>query len=92
MSGIQLAVSVHEVKESAVNVLTAEHYFVAQVMTVSALAIDNFTEKPLLYHIENRHFLAVVAAVFKQHAEFTRLFARVNKLPALLYRSSAAGC
>ena len=44
--------------------------------------MNNLTEKVLLYHIEKSHFVAVVAAVFKQHTEFARFFGGSDKLPA----------
>ena len=90
MRGVKLAVAVLEVKEPAVAILSAEAYLVAQIMLIAALHMDKLAEDALLDHIEDSHFVPVVAAVLKQHTEFAGLLACPDKLPAFLYARRAA--
>ena len=57
---------------------------VVEVVDVSTLCADYFTEHTVLCHVEGIHFEPVVAAVFKNHTVLAVLFRKVDEVPALL--------
>jgi len=56
---------------------------VIQVVDVSTLSAENFTEYSVLSHVQCVHFKPVIAAVFQNHTVFTSLFRQVDQFPAL---------
>jgi ABC-type maltose transport system permease subunit len=59
-------------------------------MMISSGALNYFSEKSLLYHIENHHFTASVAAVFEHHNRHFRFFIGFYKLIAAFKIRSAS--
>ena len=55
-----------------------------EVVDVGTLHANDFAEHAVLSHVEGGHFKPVVAAVFKNHAVQTVLFAEVDEFPALV--------
>ena len=90
MSGIKLTVAVLEVMYSAVAVFASETYLVSEVMLIAALHMHDLAENTLAHHAQKSHFVAVIAAVFKKHAELAGLFGSPDELPAFLDRRCSA--
>ena len=90
MSGIKLTVAVLEVMYSAVAVFASETYLVSEVMLIAPLHMHDFAENTLAHHAQKSHFVAVIAAVFKKHAELAGLFGSSDELPAFLDRRCSA--
>ena len=61
-----------------------------QVMQIAAGAVDNLPEHPQLNHMENRHFLPPVTAVFQQHAGNAGFLRQANQLEAFKQAGGAA--
>ena len=57
---------------------------IVEIVDVSTLSAQYFTEHAMLSHIECAHFEPVVAAVFENHAVELFLLSQVNQFPALL--------
>ena len=90
MGGIKLTIAVLEVMYSAMSVFASETYLVSEVMLIAPLHMHNFAENALTHHTQKSHFVAVIAAVFKKHAELAGLFGSPDELPAFLDRRCSA--
>lgn len=84
VSGIYLSVSVHIVVKTVVAVFVAESNLVAKVVVISALAVKDLAEKTLFDHIENKHLVLAVAAVFEHHYGNSGALVRLYEIPALI--------
>ena len=56
---------------------------IIQVVDVSSLCTEYFSEYSLLCHVQGVHFEPVIAAVFQNHAVLASSFRQVDKFPAL---------
>ena len=56
----------------------------AQIMYISTLRTDNFTEHAMLRHVQRIHLEPVIAAVLQNEAMLTGRFTQVNQIPAFL--------
>ena len=56
---------------------------IIQVVDVSSLCAEYFSEYSLLCHVQGVHFEPVIAAVFQNHAVLASSFRQVDKFPAL---------
>ena len=84
MGGIELAVSVDEVVQAAVPQLPSVEDLVTEIVTVSAGAVDDFTEHTETLHPEDRQLVPAVAAVLQHHAMLAGLLLSADQIPALL--------
>ena len=90
MSGIEFAVTIYEIKQSSVYIFSAESNFITQIVTVTALHVNDFSEDTLTNHIENRHFVSTITAVFKKHTDFSGFFTCSDHLPTFFNRGGSA--
>ena len=54
---------------------------------IAPLHMHNFAENALTHHTQKGHFVAVIAAVFKKHAELAGLFGSPDELLSLIHIS-----
>ena len=80
--GVELRVPVQILPCALVVVFHAVRYR-AQIVLIAALAVQDFAEEAFLDHVEDGHLLAVVAAVFHQHAGDAGLLVGPDEIPAL---------
>ena len=90
MGGIQLAVALEEVILTVMAVDVAVADFLAQVVLIAALAVNQFAEHALADHVQKSQLHLVVAAVFQQHAGDAGFLAGTDHAPAFLNGGGAA--
>lgn len=78
------------VVEAIMPVFPPEADLLPQVMQIAAGAVDNLPENPQLNHMENRHFLPPVTAVFQQHAGNAGFLRQANQLETFKQAGGAA--
>ena len=69
---------------AAIRILPVIGPEVVEVVDVSTLATQHFSEDAVLRHVERVEFIPVVAAVLENHAVEARLLREVDEFPALL--------
>ena len=88
--GVVFAVAIDVVFKAVVAYLLAAKNFGAQVVHVTALAMNYLTEKSLLDHVHSHHFKSAVAAVFEEHKGSFCSHLSFYKVESLLYIVSTA--
>ena len=71
-------------------VFPSKTHLVPQIVTITALTVDDFPEKPLTHHVQHHQFFPAVAAVFQQHHRRAGGLLCPHQLPALFHRKRAA--
>ena len=88
MSGIHVTAMPHVIIQTPAQLITLAIFPImvperTQVVDISALRTNHFTEHPVLRHVQRIHFKPVVTAVLQNHTVLASLFAHVNQVPAL---------